>query len=148
MSHASMHYKYLQISRVCSLFNRRRRRHEVTGATERQRVEDCYSVDAFHAYTISHVCACTRGRCSDRMLSMHHVAARSHGMDLGTDSTNDPKRWDGITNNYLTRVLFLFVLNSLIRLIWNYCYRILIIVFIHFDLSNEEFSKVTKLIIF
>lgn len=82
MSHASMHYKYLQISRVCSLFNRRRRRPEDVDTRSRVRQRDKESRTVIRSMPSTrirfHMCACTRGRCSDRMLSMHHVAAPSH----------------------------------------------------------------------
>lgn len=77
-----MHYKYLQISRVCSLFNRRRRRPEDVDTRSRVRQRDKESRTVIRSMPSTrirfHMCACTRGRCSDRMLSMHHVAARSH----------------------------------------------------------------------
>lgn len=139
MSHASMHYKYLQISRVCSLFNRRRRRPEDVDTRSRVRQRDKESRTVIRSMPSTrirfHMCACTRGRCSDRMLSMHHVAAPSHEWIL---------EWSWKMRYFYKQLfdtcyLLIFVFNSLIRLIWNYCYiGILIIVFIHFDHSNEK----------
>lgn len=73
-------------------------------------MEDCYSVDAFHAYTICPR-VCPRAHAVVAVTDRHvidapHVAPR---MDLGVpDSTNDPKRLGTVAKKLCSKVRTFF----------------------------------------